>query len=182
MITEPEPIHTDLWHRDGEEIHILQDQVASTQVGAELDAKGLLLRDALAIVTVVGALVAFYGMIKLVSYLAESRRLRVSETDRTPPGGRIHPVAPGVARTGDAPPPTTASASAQSLGPTGPPARTVGIAGVLFHGVGGRCRSEFRPGSAVGSYRRESVPQPLPPRPPGQTKSAARRRCRPRRG
>jgi len=49
---------------------ILQDQVAPTQVGAELDAKGLLLRDALAIVTVVGALVAFYGMIKLVSYLA----------------------------------------------------------------------------------------------------------------
>ncbi len=70
MITEPEPIHTDLWHRDGEEIHILQDQVAGNQVGSELDAKGLLLRDALAIVTVVGALVAFYGMIKLVSYLA----------------------------------------------------------------------------------------------------------------
>src|SRR5437667_10778352 len=70
MITEPEPIHTDLWHRDGEEIHILQDQVAPTQVGTELDAKGLLLRDALAIVTVVGALAAFYGMIKLVSYLA----------------------------------------------------------------------------------------------------------------
>src|SRR5436309_16140131 len=73
MITEPEPIHTDLWHRDGEEIHILQDQVAPTQVGAELDAKGLLLRDALAVVTVVGALVAFYGMIKLVSYLAGIR-------------------------------------------------------------------------------------------------------------
>src|SRR5256885_16890423 len=70
MITEPEPIHTDLWHRDGEEIHILQDQVAGNQVGSELDAKGLLLRDALAIVTVVGALVAFYAMIKLVSYLA----------------------------------------------------------------------------------------------------------------
>jgi len=48
-----------------EEIHILQEQMAP-----ELDAKGLLLRDALAIVTVVGALVAFYGMIKLVSYLA----------------------------------------------------------------------------------------------------------------
>jgi len=70
MISEPEPIHTDLRHRDGEEIHILQDQVAGNQVGSELDAKGLLLRDALAIVTVVGALVAFYGMIKLVSYLA----------------------------------------------------------------------------------------------------------------
>src|SRR5438552_16304358 len=70
MITEPEPIHTDLRHRDGEEIHILQDQVAGNRVGSELDAKGLLLRDALAIVTVVGALVAFYGMIKLVSSLA----------------------------------------------------------------------------------------------------------------
>ena len=53
-----------------EEIHILQDQVVNNQVAPELDAKGLLLRDALAIVTVVGALVAFYGMIKLVSYLA----------------------------------------------------------------------------------------------------------------
>ena len=40
MITEPEPIHTDLRHRDGEEIHILQDQVAGNQVGSELDAKG----------------------------------------------------------------------------------------------------------------------------------------------
>ena len=49
---------------------ILQDQVTLNQASAELDAKGLLLRDALAIVTVVGALVAFYGMIKLVSYLA----------------------------------------------------------------------------------------------------------------
>lgn len=55
----------------GEEIQILQDQAAAqTQVTPELDAKGLLLRDALAIITVVGALVAFYGMIKLVSYLA----------------------------------------------------------------------------------------------------------------
>lgn len=53
-----------------EEIQILQDQLSMNQVGPELDAKGLLLRDALAIVTVVGALVAFYGMIKLVSYLA----------------------------------------------------------------------------------------------------------------
>jgi hypothetical protein len=44
--------------------------VTLNQASAELDAKGLLLRDALAIVTVVGALVAFYGMIKLVSYLA----------------------------------------------------------------------------------------------------------------
>src|SRR5205823_11910046 len=70
MITEPEPITTVLRHRDREEIHILQDQVAGSQVTSELDAKGLLLRDALAIVTVVGALVAFYGMIKLVSYLA----------------------------------------------------------------------------------------------------------------
>ncbi len=36
----------------------------------DLDAKGLLLRDALAILTVVGAIAAFYGMIKLVSYLS----------------------------------------------------------------------------------------------------------------
>jgi|GEM_PF-2908858 len=36
----------------------------------DLDAKGLLLRDALAILTVVGALVAFYGMLKLVSFLS----------------------------------------------------------------------------------------------------------------
>jgi hypothetical protein len=56
--------------RHQEEIHILQDQVAANQVAPEFDAKGLLLRDALAIATVVGALVAFYGMIKLVSYLA----------------------------------------------------------------------------------------------------------------
>ncbi len=40
------------------------------QAAPNLDAKGLLLRDALAILTVVGALVAFYGMIKLVSYLS----------------------------------------------------------------------------------------------------------------
>ena len=40
------------------------------QAAPDLDAKGLLLRDALAILTVVGALVAFYGMIKLVSYLS----------------------------------------------------------------------------------------------------------------
>jgi hypothetical protein len=40
------------------------------QVVPDLDAKGLLLRDALAILTVVGALAAFYGMIKLVSYLS----------------------------------------------------------------------------------------------------------------
>ena len=70
MITKPEPIHTDPLHNCREEIHILQDQVVNNQVAPELDAKGLLLRDALAIVTVVGALVAFYGMIKLVSYLA----------------------------------------------------------------------------------------------------------------
>ena len=68
MISESEPIHSHLRHHiviTPEEIHILQDEVAP-----DLDAKGLLLRDALAIVTVVGALVAFYGMIKLVSYLA----------------------------------------------------------------------------------------------------------------
>ncbi len=41
-----------------------------TPVAPDLDAKGLLLRDALAILTVVGALVAFYGMIRLVSYLS----------------------------------------------------------------------------------------------------------------
>lgn len=40
------------------------------QAAPDLDAKGLLLRDALAILTVVGALVGFYGMIKLVSYLS----------------------------------------------------------------------------------------------------------------
>ena len=40
------------------------------QAAPDLDAKGLLLRDALAILTVVGALVAFYGMIRLVSYLS----------------------------------------------------------------------------------------------------------------
>jgi hypothetical protein len=47
-------------------------QANTTQAHAapDLDAKGLLLRDALAILTVVGALVAFYGMIKLVSYLS----------------------------------------------------------------------------------------------------------------
>ena len=46
--------------------------VSTTQasVTSDLDAKGLLLRDALAILTVVGALVAFYGMIRLVSYLS----------------------------------------------------------------------------------------------------------------
>jgi hypothetical protein len=49
--------------------HIVQATTAETQP-ADLDAKGLLLRDALAILTVVGALVAFYGMIKLVSYLS----------------------------------------------------------------------------------------------------------------
>ena len=65
-----EAIHTELRHNRREEIHILQDQATPAQIGTELDAKGLLLRDALAIVTVVGALVAFYGMIKLVSYLA----------------------------------------------------------------------------------------------------------------
>ncbi len=43
---------------------------AQTQPAADLDAKGLLLRDTLAILTVVGALAAFYGMIKLVSYLS----------------------------------------------------------------------------------------------------------------
>ena len=40
------------------------------QAATDLDAKGLLLRDALAILTVVGALAAFYGMIKLVSYVS----------------------------------------------------------------------------------------------------------------
>lgn len=47
----------------------MQANTTQTQP-AEVDAKGLLLRDALAILTVVGALVAFYGMIKLVSYLS----------------------------------------------------------------------------------------------------------------
>lgn len=48
----------------------VQANTSSAQVAPDLDAKGLLLRDALAILTVVGALVAFYGMIKLVSYLS----------------------------------------------------------------------------------------------------------------
>ena len=48
----------------------LQVNTSPTHAAPELDAKGLLLRDALAILTVVGALVAFYGMIKLVSYLS----------------------------------------------------------------------------------------------------------------
>ncbi len=57
------------------QIQVAQIPAASpvaTQVQAtpDLDAKGLLLRDALAILTVVGALVAFYGMIRLVSYLS----------------------------------------------------------------------------------------------------------------
>ena len=42
----------------------------AAEAGQEVDSKGLLLRDALAILTVVGALAAFYGMIKLVSFLA----------------------------------------------------------------------------------------------------------------
>jgi len=69
VISKPQPIHTDPWHPSLRGDTILQDQVVS-QVTPNLDAKGLLLRDALAIITVVGALVAFYGMIKLVSYLA----------------------------------------------------------------------------------------------------------------
>ncbi len=48
----------------------VQANTGQAQVAPDLDAKGLLLRDALAILTVVGALVAFYGMIKLVSYLS----------------------------------------------------------------------------------------------------------------
>lgn len=40
------------------------------QASPEVDVKGLLLRDALAILTVVGALAAFYGILKLVSYLS----------------------------------------------------------------------------------------------------------------
>jgi len=40
------------------------------ETAQDLDSKGLLVRDALAILTVVGALAAFYGMIKLVSFLA----------------------------------------------------------------------------------------------------------------
>jgi len=48
----------------------VQANTSQAQAAPDLDAKGLLLRDALAILTVVGALVAFYGMIKLVSYLS----------------------------------------------------------------------------------------------------------------
>lgn len=47
-----------------------KDDTVQANVTPDLDAKGLLLRDALAILTVVGALAAFYGMIKLVSYLS----------------------------------------------------------------------------------------------------------------
>lgn len=47
-----------------------QSPAVPEQAAPDLDAKGLLLRDALAILTVVGALVAFYGMIRLVSYLS----------------------------------------------------------------------------------------------------------------
>src|SRR2546428_12187093 len=153
----------------GEEIHILQDQGAQTQVGAELDAKGLLLRDALAIVTVVGALVAFYGMIKLVSYLAGIPRLRVSGTDRTPPGGRSHPGTPGVVRTVDAPPPTTASASRRSPGRTDRLARAPGTEEGLSRAGEGPCRIGSRPGSAAGLCHRGSGPRPPPPRRLGRT-------------
>jgi len=69
VITGPKPIHTDSLHFFLRGDTILQEQVTN-QVTPDLDAKGLLLRDALAIITVVGALVAFYGMIRLVSYLA----------------------------------------------------------------------------------------------------------------
>jgi len=40
------------------------------QISPDVDVKGVLLRDALAILTVVGALAAFYGVLKLVSYLS----------------------------------------------------------------------------------------------------------------
>ena len=69
MITGPKPIHTDSLHFFLRGDTILQEQVTN-QVTPDLDAKGLLLRDALAILTVVGALAAFYGIIKLVSYLS----------------------------------------------------------------------------------------------------------------
>jgi len=62
MKTVTEPIHRQGWHP---QLVPLQSQTVP-----DLDAKGLLLRDALAILTVVGALAAFYGMIKLVSYLS----------------------------------------------------------------------------------------------------------------
>ena len=39
-------------------------------VATDVDAKALLLRDALVLLTVVGALGAFYGVIRLVSYLS----------------------------------------------------------------------------------------------------------------
>jgi len=47
-----------------------EEATLHAQAAQELDSKGLLLRDALAIATVVGALAAFYGMVKLVSFLA----------------------------------------------------------------------------------------------------------------
>ena len=59
----------ELRHATGWETTV-QANTSQAQTTPDLDAKGLLFRDALAILTVVGALVAFYGMIKLVSYLS----------------------------------------------------------------------------------------------------------------
>ncbi len=57
-------------HRGETTLQANTTQTPPAPTATDLDAKGLLLRDALAILTVVGALVAFYGMIKLVSYLS----------------------------------------------------------------------------------------------------------------
>lgn len=70
MTTRAEAIHIPLCHGMSRGETIVQATTSQAQVAPDLDAKGLLLRDALAILTVVGALVAFYGMIKLVSYLS----------------------------------------------------------------------------------------------------------------
>ncbi len=70
MKIEPIAIHTQLLNRIQGKERVQATSSIQTQVNPDLDAKGLLLRDALAILTVVGALAAFYGMIKLVSYLS----------------------------------------------------------------------------------------------------------------
>lgn len=69
MTTTAEPIHIPP-PIEARGDTIVQATTSQAQVAPDLDAKGLLLRDALAILTVVGALVAFYGMIRLVSYLS----------------------------------------------------------------------------------------------------------------
>ncbi len=70
MTIRTEAIHIPRRHRRPRGATTVQANTTQVQPAPDLDAKGLLLRDALAILTVVGALVAFYGMIELVSYLS----------------------------------------------------------------------------------------------------------------